>query len=251
VKQIDVLTARYPNINAEAAYEIAEAICNLRVERGEWVVGRKIGFTNSSLLPVYGVDAPIWGYMYDTTVHPAKHNHTLSLSKVVDPKIEPEVVFCLRRVPTAGSDESEILKCIEWIAHGFEIVQSHYPKWKFTAADAIAAGSLHGSLLLGEPVQVDELGTNPIEVLANFSVSIFCNEELREIGRGTNVLGNPLTALKHLIHGVHTQRGSAALSVGDIVTTGTLTAAFPIKPGETWRTEISGIALSNLRVTFE
>ncbi len=249
-KQIELLTTRYQGLDTQPAYAIAEALRDLRVTRGDRVVGRKIGFTNASLWPIYGVDAPIWGYMYGTTVRSAQVSHVLNLSTFADAKIEPEIVFCLRDVPDVGAHESEILKCVEWVAHGFEIVHSLYPNWKFTAIDAIAAGSLHGALLLGEPVAVDALGSDPVEALANSSVSIFANDQLREVGRGSNVLRNPLTALKHLVDGLHSLPGSTSLKVGDIVTTGTLTAAFSVQPGETWRTEISGVALPGLEVSF-
>jgi 2-oxo-3-hexenedioate decarboxylase len=41
---------------------------SLREARGEKVLGRKIGFTNRTIWEQYGVYAPIWGYVYDTTV---------------------------------------------------------------------------------------------------------------------------------------------------------------------------------------
>ena len=47
-------------------------------------------------------------------------------------------------------------RCVEWIAPGFEIVQSHFPDWKFAAADCTAAFGLHGALVVGTPVAVTE-----------------------------------------------------------------------------------------------
>ena len=35
------------------------------------------------------------------------------------------------------------------MGHGFEIVQSIFPEWKFSAADTVAAFGLHGALLIG------------------------------------------------------------------------------------------------------
>ncbi len=46
-------------------------------------------------------------------------------------------------------DERALLGAIEWIAHGFEIVQSIFPAWKFAAPDTVAANGLHGALLIG------------------------------------------------------------------------------------------------------
>jgi len=40
------------------------------------------------------------------------------------------------------------------------------------------------------------------------------------------------------------------LAEGEIVTTGTLTRALPIATGEKWRTELTGIALEGIEISF-
>jgi 2-oxo-3-hexenedioate decarboxylase len=40
------------------------------------------------------------------------------------------------------------------------------------------------------------------------------------------------------------------LAAGEIVTTGTLTRAMPIRPGETWSTSLHGIPLNGARLRF-
>jgi 2-oxo-3-hexenedioate decarboxylase len=40
------------------------------------------------------------------------------------------------------------------------------------------------------------------------------------------------------------------LVAGEVVTTGTITDALPVKPGETWSTEISGLPLQNLTIAY-
>ena len=58
-------------------------------------------------------------------------------------------MFGLGKAPLAGMDEAALSACIDWVALGYEIVQSIYPGWKFAAADTVAAGGLHGALLIG------------------------------------------------------------------------------------------------------
>ena len=41
------------------------------------------------------------------------------------------------------------------------------------------------------------------------------------------------------------------LAAGEIVSTGTLTRALPVKPGETWTTKLTGIALEGASLRFE
>ena len=248
--QIAPFTARVPGFDVPAGYAVARRVGDQRRAEGYVPVGRKIGFTNSSLWPVYGVHEPIWGTMYDRTVvrlEGAKGR--LSVRGFAEPKIEPEVAFCLRSAPGPGADPHELLRSVEWVAHGFEIVQSHFPGWKFRAADTVADNGLHGALVLGLPLEVSRLGADLLESLRSFSVELSCDGAAKETGRGSNVLGSPLAALAHLVAVLAAQPGSE-LRPGEIVTTGTLTAAYSVRAGEIWRTEIRGIALPGLELAL-
>ena len=79
---------------------------------------------------------------------------SVSLEPFVQPRIEPEVVFGLAAPIPAGDDAVELLSCVEWMAAGFEIVQCHFPGWRFAAPDSTASFGLHGALVVGAPVAV-------------------------------------------------------------------------------------------------
>jgi 2-oxo-3-hexenedioate decarboxylase len=121
-QQIAPLSEQDPQFDIDAAYRITAEIRRLREARGERVLGRKIGFTNRSIWPEYGVSAPIWGYVYDTTVHALPTPEPFDLSSFFEPRIEPEIVFGLSRAPQPDMDERALLCGVEWVAHGFEIV---------------------------------------------------------------------------------------------------------------------------------
>lgn len=249
--QIEPLTARVPHFDLAAAYDTARRVCDARRLEGFTVVGRKIGFTNSSLWDAYGVREPIWGYVYDrTVVHLGVGEARCSLRGFTEPKIEPEIVFGLRNAPASPAKPSALLQSIEWVAHGFEIVQSHFPRWRFQAADTIADGGLHGKLLVGARQPVAQFDIDLPELLESFSLTLSRNGFVVEVGRGSNVLGSPLAALAHLLSVLARQPESESLQAGNIVTTGTITAAYPIRSGEMWTTDIRGIALPGLTVTF-
>ena len=249
--QIEPFTAQFPGFDYGTALAVSRRVGEARRAEGFVPVGRKIGFTNSSLWPVYGVHAPIWGTMYDRTVAWLDGAAArCSLRGFAEPRIEPEIVFGLRSTPAPKAGEAELLRSIEWVAHGFEIVQSHFPGWKFKAADTVADNGLHGALLLGRPRVVTDLGEDLVETLKSFSVALFSDGGLRETGRGSNVLGSPLAALAHLVSVLADDPGSEPLREGEIVTTGTLTAAYPVRAGEVWETETGGLALPGLRVEF-
>ncbi len=245
------LTARLPQIDQATAYAVARIVHERRIAEGALAVGRKIGFTNRNIWPEYGVYEPIWAHVYDTTVQYIANDHgSCSLGPFVEPRIEPEIVLHFRTAPPATSQLAAILECVDWIAHGFEIVQSHFPGWKFQVADTIADSSLHGALLIGERVPVAALGEDLVERLASFTVNLMCDGAARAHGCGANVLDSPLAAVAHLLAKLAAQPLSAPIMAGELITTGTLTAALPIRAGERWSTVLDGIALPGLAVDF-
>lgn len=250
-RQIEPFTSRIPAFDLPSAYAVAQLIHDVRVSEGAVPVGRKIGFTNSDMWAVYGVREPIWAYVYDQTVTSlALAGGICSLSQFAEPMIEPEIVFHFRSAPPVGGDLPALLASIDWVAHAFEIVQSHYPGWKFQAADTVADCSLHGTLLLGEPVAIDQLASDPVVALESFGVELSRNGQVSAVGRGANVLGNPLIALAHLTSVLSKQPGCLPLQANEIVTTGTITTAQAVRTGESWQTKLLGIALTGLAVEF-
>lgn len=241
-------------------YEIAKAILDMRIAQGETPVGRKIGFTNRRISSHYGrrepISTPIWTHMYDETVRYAQDNHGLqSLRGAVQPRIAPEIVFMLGKTPTPNATIDNISDCIEWIAHGFELVVCPFPGWKFEAVDAIAAFGLHGTLILGEPHMLSAATRRHLgAILPAASMSLSYSEgsefTLQGAGFGSDVLGSPVHALWHLHQLLKTQPQFAPLAAGELIATGTLTDAYPIKPRQTWSSAFSGVTLPGLTVSF-
>ncbi|CAN5178488.1 fumarylacetoacetate hydrolase family protein [soil metagenome] len=250
-RQIAPFSSRNPAFGLDEAYKVTPVVRQMREGRGEKVLGRKIGFTNSTIWAQYNVSGPIWGYMYDSTVRNLDDlGGTASLSNLTDPRIEPEIVFGLSAAPDAAMEERELLSCVGWVALGYEIVQSIYPDWKFAASDTVAAFGLHGAMLIGERHRISGDSEQWLGQLSNFDVELACNGDVVDRGHARNVLGGPLSALRHFVGVLAKDDVNPGLAAGEIVTTGTLTRAVPIKPGETWTTTVSGIPLGSIGVRF-
>jgi len=250
--QLSPITARYSSFNITDAYKVAKLIHEQRLEEGWVPVGRKIGFTNTNMWPIYGVCEPVWAFMYDRTVTQLTEAQAECLiGEFSEPKIEPEIVLHFCSTPPVGATPRDIIECIDWIALGFEVVQSHFPGWKFHAADTIADRGLHAELFIGERVGVNQLGSEIIKDLESFEIALSCYSKLCELGRGSNVLGSPLLAVVHLISVLSNQDLDMSIQAGEIVTTGTLTSAFTINPGQVWSASVTGIPLPELSIKFE
>lgn len=249
-RSIPTFTARDPAFDAGRAYEVAARVHAGRAARGERPVGRKIGFTNRNLWDEYGVREPIWGFVYDTTLFRAQDGRaSVEIDGFAEPRIEPEIVLHFKSPPPATRDEAAILDCLDWIAPGFEIVQSPFPGWKFKVPDTVAANGLHGALLVGAPVPVASI-PDCAKRLREFRIALKRGEAVMAEGVGANVLDSPLLAFAHLASALKGLPEFPPVAAGEVVTTGTLTAALPIREGETWSTVLSGIDLPGLTITF-
>ena len=146
-------------------------------------------------------------------------------------------------------DERAVIGCIDWVTHGFEVVQSIFPNWTFLAADRVAAYGLHGALGRAAPFgcvslrrvaqRTRELRDRP---LSKWS--------LADHGRAANVFDGPLYALRHLVELLAADPFNPPLAAGEIVTTGTLTRAFRSLKERKWTTRLTGIPLEGAHIRF-
>lgn len=242
-------TEGHPGLTAASGYSAARALHDHRLKNGWKPVGRKIGFTNRTLWQRYGVHEPMWGTVYDRTLIKADNNRAaVPLEGLVQPRIEPEIAFKLGAAPKSA-DPKELLSCIEWMAHSVEIVQCHHPNWKVTSADCTTDNGLHGRLIVGTSVPVAKVA-GLAELLPFAEARLYKGALMVDKGVGTNVLGSPLLALAHLVVLLKRQPEAPPLLAGEIVTTGVLTDAHPVVAGDEWRTQISGLPLPGLKISF-
>lgn len=249
-RQVPPFSSRPGGLSVDDAYRVTPQVRQLYEAGGTKVIGRKIGFTNRTIWAEYGVYAPIWGYVFDRSLHDLAAIDTLSLASFSEPRIEPEIVFGLSAAPSAQMDETALSSCIEWLALGFEIVQSIFPEWKFSAADTIAANGMHGALLIGPRHPFAPRAAEWQQALPAFQIELNCDGRPIDLGHGENVLGGPLSALRHLVGLLASDPLNPPLGAGEIVSTGTLTKAMPVAAGEVWSAAPAGIALDGIRVRF-
>ena len=245
-QRLPLLSAREPAFSLDDAYAVADETRALRIARGERVAGYKIGFTNRGIWPKYNVHAPIWAPVWDSTLSLLDGAQAkVSLRGLVQPRLEPEIVFGFADAPCAGMSEADLAQCLAWVAHGFEIVHTHFDDWRFTAPDSVADFGLHGRLLVGPRVGVSKFSALGSD-LAGLELELFKDTERVDGGRGSVVLDGPLSALRQWVDAMATKTPAWAIRPGDVVTTGTLTDAWPLLAGQRWSTHLSDARLAGL-----
>ena len=246
------ITDWLPGFDVASAYAVLDRIEALRRAAGWVPVGRKIGFTNRTIWPRYGVDQPMWAHTWRQTVHHAHDGRArLDIANFVQPRIEPEIVFGMAGPAPTTDDPEAILRSVAWIAAGFEIVQSHFPDWKFKLPDCTAAFGLHAALVVGMPVRVTDANRASLaQRLPTFEVTLRKGDAVLERGVGANVLGSPALALAYLARVLATQPTAPPLLAGEIVTTGTITDAWPVARGDVFSSDYGRLDVPGLELAL-
>lgn len=242
-------TLEDPAFSIADAYAVAERQRQQRLARGERLVGYKIGFTNRGIWDRYGVHAPIWGPVWHSTCTRLEGStHCHSLAGLSQPRLEPELVFGFARTPRAGMTLAELGACIDWVAHGFELVHTHFEGWRFAAADTVADFALHGHLVVGPRTPAACFADLGAETAA---LQLSLHEGLRHVETGSAgvVLDGPLNALRLWVDAMAEHTPQWSIEPGHCVTTGTITDAWPLAPDQHWHTALSDPRLSGLRLS--
>jgi 2-oxo-3-hexenedioate decarboxylase len=232
------------------AYSVEAEVARLRRASGHATVGRKVGYANRAAWRVLKLNTLVWSHMYDDTVQFAdEHIASLSIELLSSPKIEPEIVFRLKRplVSSGDLDAAAVLDSVEWLALGFEIIDCPFPAWKFQPADFVAACGFHAALVVGAPRLVEPANIPTLaEQLPRFKISLLKNKELVDEGSGRNSLRSPALCLAELAAALARDPAAEPLAAGELVSSGTLTEAQPIGAGERWTARVEGIDLADV-----
>jgi 2-oxo-3-hexenedioate decarboxylase len=243
------LSSRETGFELDTAYAVEAELVRRRRASGRATVGLKVGYANKAVWRALKLETLVWAHMYDDTVTMAGDNTaSVAIGRMCAPKIEPEIVFKLRAPIEAGNqDPVSILRSVEWLALGFEIVDSVYADWKFQPSDFVAAYGLHAALIVGEPRLIDDAGLSAIpEQLPTFPVRLSRNGTVVAEGSGRNSLRSPALCVAELASAVAKRSDQEPLTTGALVSSGTLTDPQPIAPGDTWSVTTDGLGLPAL-----
>ena len=201
-RRLPPAAVRRRGLDLAAAYAVeAELTASARARPATRVVGVKAGYANKAVWRALKLETLAWASMYDDTVrHASGGEATLGVGRMIAPKIEPEIVVRLASPLPAGlTDPVDVLRHVEWLALGFEVINPPYMDGRFQPADFVAAYGLHAALVVGPPSRPasDTLATLA-EQLAAFAVTLSKADAVAAQGGGKNVLRSPALCLAEL-----------------------------------------------------
>jgi 2-keto-4-pentenoate hydratase len=221
--------------DVKIAYAIQTHWTDMRIKRGDKVVGRKIGLTNKAIQEQLKVNEPDYGTLWQSSFYEAKNGSvTVPTSDFISPRIEGEIAFLIgKSLKAPGITAEQILDATEACALGVEIVDSRVADWKIKLVDTIADNASYGGFSLGPWDKA-----MPKSNLPDLAMSVLHNGVKAGEGVGSAVLGNPALSAAWLANKL--LEFGISLEAGDIVISGALTKMVPIKAGDEFVFSLTG-----------
>jgi 2-oxopent-4-enoate/cis-2-oxohex-4-enoate hydratase len=238
-KTLSPLTSRGFDITIEDAYHIQQRVLSRRLEKGEKIIGKKIGVTSKAVMNMLGVHQPDFGYLLDSMVY--NEGESIPMSTLIQPKAEGEIAFLLNKdLMGPGITAADVLGATEGVMACFEIVDSRIQDWKIKIQDTVADNASCGVFVLGDklvdPKKVD---------LSTCGMVLEKNGEIVVTGAGAATLASPVNAMVWLANTLG--RLGIPLKAGDVVLSGALGAMVPVQAGDSLRVTIGGIGGCSVR----
>jgi 2-keto-4-pentenoate hydratase len=220
------LTILAPSLSVTEAYHIQLENIQMKVEQGQKIIGKKIGLTSLAMQKLLGVDEPDYGHLLDSME--VTNGGTISIEKVLQPKVEAELAFVLKKDLIGPNVTTlDVLQATDYIVPALEIVDSRVKDWKIKLPDTIADNASSGFYVLGErKAKVDEIN---LELLG---MVLSKNNEIVNTGVGAAALGNPATCVAWLANKL--SEFGIPLKAGEIILSGALSAAADAQAGDTF-----------------
>ncbi|WP_261131896.1 2-keto-4-pentenoate hydratase [Bacillus sp. Marseille-Q3570] len=238
-QDMDKVTIENPSLTVEEAYEIQKMCINYKEERGDRMIGWKMGLTSKAKQVSVGVDEPIYGRL---TQSMELSDPVLPLENLIHPRVEPEIAFVLKK-ELSGEDMTprDVWMATECIFPAIEVIDSRYKNFSFTLVDVIADNASSTKFILGDqafsPYHTawDEMG-----------VAMFRNGELLHSGTGAAVLGHPVRSVAMLAKML--SREGQSIKPGQVILVGGFTEAVDVSDGDHIEVRYDQLGALNLRV---
>lgn len=216
-------TDEWPELDLATGYAIQDLNLRKRLDRGEKLIGVKLGLTSRAKQQRMGVHFPFVAWLTDAMILPT--GDPVPQGKLIHPRIEPEIVFVMGdRLSGPGVTCAQAMSSVESVWGGAEVIDSRYQEFRFKAGDVSADNASSGAFVTG-PV-----GLAPADLdMALEAVLVEVNGEIVDSATGAAVQGHPGEALALAANDLAT-RGHA-IEAGWIVLTGGMTDAVFSPPG--------------------
>ena len=224
--------AWFDRLDMDQALLIQHALLARKVAEGQQHIGWKVGLTAKAIQDQFNVHEPVCGYLLQSGL--IASGSEMTGKKLIGPGVENEVCFKMGSDLTGPNATAEMARAaVAQLYPAMELVEN---RGDFSAqlAVSLADNVQQTGFVLGDPLNIND-GLD----IATIDATVYLNGEQVGMGNATAVLGSPFNSLAWLAN----KLAELGLKVrkGDYVMAGSLTRQFALKPGDSIRTEFSGL----------
>lgn len=232
-RQVRQTTGVHPQMTIDEAYRVQAAWLELRLARGEQVIGHKIGLTSRAMQQAMNIDTPDSGFLTDAMVFPA--GEPVTAADFCDLRLEVELAFVLADdLHGAGLSVDDVLDATDHVTAAVEMIASRTPRTDpatgrtRTVVDTIADNAADAGIVAGGlPVGPRDLDLRWVGAIARR------NGIVEETGLAAGVLDHPANGIVWLARRYAEQ--GLALRSGDVILSGSFTRPMEVAPGDEFR----------------
>lgn len=236
--EIEMLSAQGP-LDLETAYDVQRLSMKRRFERGEKLVGMKMGLTSLAKMQQMGVHNPIYGHL--TSSMQLGDGATVKLSEHLHPRVEPEIAFILGEDIRGPVTPAQAMLAVHGLCAALEVIDSRYKDFKFTLPDVVADNASSTKFIIGSDIR------HPAEIdISNLGMVMSLGSRAQQIGSSAAIYEHPARSLAALANMLHER--DEYLRAGMIVLAGGATAAVHLEAGDEVMLEVAGLGTTSFSV---
>lgn len=237
--QIRQTTEVHPGMSLDDAYRVQAAWLELKLGRGETLVGHKIGLTSRAMQAAMNISTPDSGFLTDRMVF--EPDSTLAAAEFCDPKVEVELAFVLARDLVGDTlTVDNVLDATEYVTPAVELIAARsYRRDPFTdrtrtVVDTVADNAADAGIVCGgRRVGPREVDLRWIGALA------YRNETVEETGVAAGVLDHPARGIAWLAQRYHEQ--GLRLRAGQTILAGSFTRPIDIRANDVFKFDFGAL----------
>jgi len=240
-------TSVHPEMTMEDAYAVQNAWLNLKIGRGEAVVGHKIGLTSRAMQAAMKIDTPDSGFLTADMVF--EPNSTLDAARFSDPKLEIELAFVLATNLT-GTDLTidDVLDATEYVTPSVELIAARTFRVDpetgrtRTVIDTISDNAADAGIVCGG----HHVGPRDVDLRWIGALGAR-NGVIEETGLAAGVLGHPARGIVWLARRYAEQ--GLTLEAGQTILAGSFTRPIDIRAGDEFHFDFGPLGAFGLAFT--
>ncbi len=232
--QIRQSTSVHPDMTLDDAYRVQAVWQDLRLARGEILVGHKIGLTSRAMQQAMRIDTPDSGFLTDAMVFAP--DSEIGAGAFTDPKVEVELAFVLGRdltAPPGGPDLTidDVLDATDHVTPAVELLAARSMRIDpdsgrtRTVVDTVADNAADAGIVCGGRA------IGPRETDLRWVGGVLSrNGTVEETGLAAGVGGRPALGIVWLARR-YAEQGLALLA-GQTILAGSFTRPVDVRPGD-------------------